>query len=104
MDLINPNTAVSEPDLINVSPPEAAVQPSPLVAANRVSKFMIGLPNSTINSDSATFLMQNNREDELRKQAASELDMQRTIEQQKMLMEYAKKNGPMNPVQALYLQ
>lgn len=105
------------PALVSVS--ADTVQPEPTVqvssdvptttltekpAKSLADRYSIAFPNSKIDNQSAFDMIKNNREADLRKQAASQLDFDRTLQQQKIISDYVAQNGPQNLPQTMLLQ
>ncbi len=102
MDPISLDTSVSEPSLtpINLDTGINTIPVDPTVAAAKAAKISIGLPNFQPAADNYKEIVAG-REEDLRKQAASRIDFEKSIQKQNMINQWASQNNrPFTPIEA----
>lgn len=85
--------AIEEQPQVTVSEPNTTLPLSQLEATNRANKFVIGNPKSPLGYQSAFDMLVQDREKDLREQAASQQDFQKDVEQQQAITAIVKKQG-----------
>lgn len=83
-----------------ISLPSADTPISATAAANRANKYSIGMPNSSVDNQTALSKILQQRERELRDNAAAEVDFQKTVENnqriQDIISKQTKEQGPLS--------
>src|SRR5882762_2856836 len=102
--LVETATLPQEPEQIDTAGTPLPYPISEKTAVNRNNKYQVAFPNSSVSPGASLDMLLSNREDELRKQAASQKDFDNTVRRQQVFSEIAKKGGPMILPEAMRLQ